>query len=253
MSPTEDELRAALRSDEGQALDPDTVIRRARAHGASLREQRIRIASAAAVVVVVAGLGVGGGFVLGRHTESHTSSGISAGSAGGGDGGTGGAMDKANPTFSSPGCPSTLPQDTTAQGPNPRATFFTKPVAQILVCAYAIDDVLITGADGPITTTLTGAAATALANSIEHAAQTQLARPCPLYRTTQPTLLMKPTATDGTPLPNVTTTVLQNPCNATITNGAAVRYNWLPTALGDYIARLGKAVATPTPQLPTHT
>ena len=257
MSPTEDELRAALRTGEGGGLDPDIVIVRARAHGARLHERRIRIASAAAVVAVVAGLGVGGGLILGRQSQSHSSSARTAGSAtvgegaGNANGGASGSTDKSSPTFSV-GCPQTLPVQATQQDPNPRAQFFAKPVDRFVVCAYATNGAVVTDAGAPITTTLTGTDAAALANSIEHASRTQLARPCPLYRTDRPTLLLQPTATDGTDLPDVTTTVLQNPCNATITNGDAIRYNWLPTALSTYIAQLAKAVPTPSPQLPTH-
>jgi hypothetical protein len=208
----------------------------------------------AAVVAVVGGLGVGGGIVFTRQSGTHSSTAHSDGTAAGApkaaNGGGAGAS-----SYGAAGCPATLPQDNTrGPAPSPTATFFTRPVASIVVCAYSAGGAVVVGTDGTVISELfDSAGAAALAGSIEHASTTLLARPCPLYRTNQPTLLMIPTATDGTALPDVTTTVLQNPCNASITNGSAERYNWTPPALLQaFVARLAQAQQTPATSGPSH-
>jgi hypothetical protein len=259
MSPTEDELRAALHDGEGAGLDPETVLHRARAQGAALRDRRVRVASVAAIAAVVAGIGVTGGVVLSHGSRSH--SGDSAGqaakaAAGNGAAGNGAATNGAgtaepHSNLALAACPDTLPADTTrGPAPVPGATFFTRPVATITVCAYpSTGGAVIRDGGSAFSVTLSGADATALSSSIEHAPTKLDPRPCPLYlNASARTLLMVPIATDGTPLPDVTTTALQNPCNAPITNGQTIRYNWTPPAsLTSFLARLGQLTATASP------
>lgn len=56
MSPSEDELRAALHAGEGAGVDADAAIMRARA---TRRTRRIRFAGVAAAVLVVGGVAAG--------------------------------------------------------------------------------------------------------------------------------------------------------------------------------------------------
>ncbi len=76
MSPNEFQLRAALRDGEGEHLDPDTVVARARAVTRARRDRRVRYLSVAAVVAVVGGIGTVAGVALsgGNHDEMKSSS-----------------------------------------------------------------------------------------------------------------------------------------------------------------------------------
>ena len=232
MSPTEDELRAALHLGEGDALDADRVIRRAQAHGAAIRERRVRLASAAAVVAVVAGLGVGGGLILSRGSQTHSADrnamNVPAPSAGEGKaaGNAGGGTSSA-----AAACPNTPPSPTTpTQG---AASLFPGSVNIISVCLYSraaqLEPKVATNPQPNLV--ISGADVQRLVTSINSASTVRQALPCPLYRTAAAVdLVLIGVQPDATALPPVVTQYRQNPCNLAITNGTAVRYNWPPPA-----------------------
>jgi hypothetical protein len=255
MSPSEFDLRAALRDGEGDGIDPGTVIFRARA----LRHQRrVRFASAAAVVAVVAGIGVGGGVVLtgGGAGSSGSLESRATGKAGraGGSGQSGSAGYDANGPSAPAGsarvtavaCPAALPQ-LAAPASGGGGSLFAGTVAAVKICAYPeASGPPITDAKGePVTAALTGAQATALAASLDAADRTRQAGVCPQYRSADgKTLVIIGIAADGAAMPPVTAVVAQNPCNSPVTNGTAVRYNWTPPAyLAGYLGQVQAAGA----------
>ncbi len=63
MSPSEKDLRSALRAGEGEAFAPDADTIMQAARGAR-HTRRVRIAAVTATVVVVGGLGIGLGVAL---------------------------------------------------------------------------------------------------------------------------------------------------------------------------------------------
>ena len=247
MSPTEDELRAALHLGEGDALDADGVIRRAQAQGAAIRDRRVRLASAAAVVAVVAGLGVGGGLILSRGSQTHSADrnamNVPAPSAGGGKaaGNAGGGTSSA-----AAACPDAPPSPTTP--PQGVASLFPGSVNIISVCLYSraaqLEPKVATNPQPNLV--ILGADVQRLVTSIDAASTVRQALPCPLYRTAAVDLVLIGVRPDGTALPPVVTQYRQNPCNLAITNGTAIRYNWPPPAW--FASELDRYLST----VPTH-
>ncbi|MDP9091395.1 MAG: hypothetical protein M3N95_00205 [Actinomycetota bacterium] len=256
MSPTEDQLRAALQSGQGPGIDPDAVISRAQA---VRRERRVRYGSVAAVVAVVAGIGVAGGMALGS-SQSHSTStsrgaavgppkvaaGASPSLPGSSFSGNANGQNGQQPTAAlapAPGCPVTLPQLTV---PNTAgASLFDGAVSAMTICVFPeTGGGPVESGGHPLSTVLRGAAAARLAASLDSASKSTAPGACPLYLTAQGKLLVMIAARpDGTVMAPVEAHVLQNPCNLPVTNGTAVRYNWSPPAsLGPL---LGEARAIP--------
>jgi hypothetical protein len=248
MSPSEDQLRAALRDGEGGSLDVDTVIQRARAHGAARREHRVRLASAAAIAAVVAGVGVTAGIVLssGNHTRSSNAAGSanlpkadSTQAYAAGQGQASGAL----------ACPTTLPALATPRSGTGR--LFASPPTTMQVCAYPETIPANASNSRPVlqSTSFDRSDATTIANSLEGASTAPSLGPCPLFKTSNGRVLVFiATSADETMGP-VEATVLQNPCNLSVTNGKAVRYNWTPPpVLSSFLNELQQATAAaPSP------
>lgn len=246
MSPTEFDLRAALRDGEGDGPNVDRIVAGGRARRAQRRSQLL---STAAVVVFVAAAGTGGALLWG----------------GNGSGG-GNASDKAafgagdsRAAGQNPGAPNAQPTGTTANGGSVRGSadpavacptsvphlllpgggspgqfgadgpLFPDPVDSIVVCSYGSP---LRGAGvSPARLVLTGQNATALASSLENASKTRSAQPCPAIRSSdQHSLAIIGVTAAGTALPAITTTLSQPACNVQVTNGTAVRYDWAPPA-----------------------
>lgn len=256
MSPNEFQLRAALRDGEGEHLNPDTVIARARAMTQARHDRRIRLASVAAVVAVVGGIGVAGGIALNGGGNDKTASSVDANrSASGSSGAADGAPNAANePVAPGPmadalavACPDTAPA---LQTPGSAATgqfgaadsLFSGPVESIKICGYQQQSrEPVTAADGqPMNTVLTGQQATALAASLDAAPKIRPKTPCPLYLSANgKTIVIIGLSTSGQAMKPITATVAQNPCNQPVTNGTAIRYNWAaPGSLTGFIAKL---------------
>jgi hypothetical protein len=239
MSPTEDQLRAALRDGAGPGIDPDAVISRAHA---LLRERRVKVGSIAAVVAVVAGIGVVGGIALGsgpRHA-SGTSAGLGkqapmAATAGGSAASrpsagalANGAQPSAASRASAAACPKALPQLTI---PNTAGTsLFDGAVSSMTICVFPeTGGPALESGGHPVSTMFNGTAAAQLAASLDSASKTTQPGACPLYLTAQgKDLVIIAARPDGTFMAPVVAHVLQNPCNLPVTNGTAVRYNWSP-------------------------
>ena len=238
MSPTEFDLRAALRDGEGDdgggaPLDVDAIVDAARAHR---NQRRTRILSAAAAVVVVAAAGVGGALLI--HRDS------------GGSGGQAGASSlphtapsansrsgnlpshAAGPSSSLHlGCPTAFPQQMMPGGGSPGqfgsdGPMFAQPVASVRVCAYGSGAAPVVQ---PAQLDLTGTQATALADSLENASRARSYKSCPVARNPgENRLAIYATTPGNTQLPVVTATLTRPVCDVVATNGTAVRYDWRP-------------------------
>lgn len=240
MSPTENDLRAALRDGEGDGIDPDRIIFRVRQQRAALRT---KIVNVAATVLVVAGLG-GGGWLLARvgggdEEAKSASNGAARGAAGGGaalsvlpsgNSGNFGAAGGASAPSAAAGsaartCPSSLPR---YPQPAPAASgaLFTGPVATALVCTYGN---AATPNVKPSGTVLTGADAAALVDSLE---QSKTAKPhvmCPDYRTAdEQTIAVIGFKADGSPAGTVTTVLGRPSCAVEVSSSKGVRFGWSP-------------------------
>ena len=231
MSPSESELRAALRAGQGEALDTERVISRAQV---ARRQRQVRYASVAAVTAIVAGVGVAAGIALsgGDRPALNTVAGGSAGSAAAAPRAAGGVLSPSG-TMAAMQCPAILPVLRTAPAYAP-APLMPEPVASITVCLYAETGgpPLRDRGGATITESIGGEQATTLAESLNNASTVKQGRMCPLYRTANGrTLLMTGIRADGTELPPVEASVLQNPCGQAVTNGTAVRYDWAPPSL----------------------
>jgi hypothetical protein len=268
MSPNEFQLRAALRDGEGEHLDPDTVISRARAATQLRRDRRVRYFSVAAVVAVVGGIGTAAGITLsgdgsGGHTSSEAAKPMSVtGTASPGPASGGADRPIApGPTAAAAAvpCPATAPALKPPGGGastqvDADGSLFSAPVAAIKICAYQQQSrVPIKDSDGrTMNTVLTRAAATDLAASLDAAPKSRPRTPCPMYLSAEGKILVIiGVSMSGQPMAPVTAVVAQNPCGQAVTNGTAVRYNWTaPNGLARFIARLkpahgGGAIALP--------
>jgi hypothetical protein len=238
VSPTDNDLRAALRDGEGDGVDADRVIIRADRARAKRRSQLL---NAAAVTVLVSGLGVGGAYLLGGNDGQQKNSSSGAGGAAGsassqenrradvaaGDSAYGQASAKA--AAASVPCPGSLPAYTlpiTGAG----GALFSAPVSTVVVCSYGSTDAA-RGASpaAPARLVLNGKDATDLADSLEHASTTKPTGMCPNYRSAdERALAIIGMTADGTRAGLVTTTLNRPACAVVVSNGKSVRYAWNP-------------------------
>lgn len=260
MSPTEDQLRAALQNGQGAGIDPDVVI--SRAHAVQ-RERRVKYGSIAAVIAVVAGIGVAGGIALGSGKRHATSTGApfgaaapltSAGAKRVGQGAhvpsaanpAGGIQQAPSSIPAAAACPATLPQLTI---PNTSgASLFDGTVSSMTICVFPeTGGAALKTAGRPVSTVLSGSAAAQLAASLDSAPKTTQPGACPLFLTAQgKVLVIIASRPDGSLMAPVEAHVLQNPCNLPVTNGTAVRYNWSPPAsLNPLLAEARAVPASP--------
>ena len=247
MSPSEDQLRAALRAGEGGSPDPDVIIGHALQVKHVRRQRQVRLVSVAAAVILVGGLGVGLTALnrsgdrgsAGSRADSATMYNDSAGSAvsgttvpvvpgpasiavgtgaaaGGaaGGAGTGGGVD---PTDACPATPVryALPGGGGTDQFGAGGSLFSGSVASIVVCRYS------STTDSPLLSaqTFTGTDAQRAASALDAAPSTQSAE---LFCRTLLTIELIPTGTDGTAMTPISVT---GQCTtAMVTNGTAVRY-----------------------------
>jgi hypothetical protein len=249
MSPTEFDLRAALRDGEGDGVDPDVVIAGGRRQQA---QRRSRIMSTVAAVVLVGAAGVGGTLIF-----SNSGSGTST-SAGGGNaqsdarthdnaaagGGSLRAESQVPPSGVVGGaaygvdakCPTSLPRYLLPGGGSPgqldtSAALFARPVASVLVCSYGTPQMAL-GAHPvavPARLVLHGAQARRLTNSLEHSATVASKVVCPTIRAPEEReLAFIAIGANGKPMTTVTANLAEPACDVRVTNGSALRYRWLP-------------------------
>ncbi|MDT4981137.1 MAG: hypothetical protein QOG07_3016 [Pseudonocardiales bacterium] len=241
MSPNEFQLRSALHDGEGEPVNPDTVIARARGLQQARHDQRVRYGSVAAVVAFVGGLGVVGSVALGGGDNSTKASNkgatnydSSAGQAGGGRAASNRSNQPAAPGPTADGaavpCPDSPPKlmlpggggsgQFGAQGP-----LFSDPVEAVKVCAYTSSATTVVPS-----TVLVGGYATDLIKSMEAAGKTLPASSrCPggPAPTDRGSLVVIGVGNDGKQLNPVVVTL---GCPTRVTNGTALRYNWTPPA-----------------------
>jgi hypothetical protein len=242
MSPSEPELRAALRAGEGDPLHPDRLIARAQAMQHERHVRRMRFTAVAAGVIVAGAIGTG---VVAIGRNQTTSNGAS--NAGGGavnslasrssadsDAGHKHAPPAAAGASAAAACPAAAP-DLALPGGGGTAQFgatgslFSGSVQSVEVCAYDSARKAITSHGAPLAAHLTGQEATALAASLDSAAKVPVRAPCPMYRGADEKLLVIiGYDAAGRPMKPIVATVLQNPCNLPVTNGTAIRYDWSP-------------------------
>jgi hypothetical protein len=259
MSPTEFDLRAALHDGEGDGVDADRLI----AVGQTRRAQRrVRVLSTAAVVVVVAGAGAGGAFLVANNDSNSANSGgraaqYDAGAQSSAKGAVAGAGGAEAPAASLPSgsasrqtdqaaksaaaavpCPNSLPRYLLPGGGSPGqfgsdGPLFSKAVTSVVVCSYGSQRQALgqQPTSDPARLVLTGARATELANSLEHASMTRSNYPCPTIRSAdEHELVIIGVGADGATVGTVTTSLTKPACDVQVTNGTAVRYQWQPPA-----------------------
>jgi hypothetical protein len=256
MSPTEFELRAALRAGEGDGVDADAVIGRAM----SVRHaRRVRVGSIAAAAIVVGAVSVGAVTLNGNgHSRMNAGSGTSldragldyassqsAGTSNGVGGGasapTSGNVPKqelpVNPAAAA--CPASAPQLVLPGGGGSGQfgsgdPLFASAVAHIRVCGYASGN--HTTAQG-VSIDLSGSQAAALALEISSGSITSSAKPCPTLAPGQRKAQLDLIASDtqGKAMDPVVVTVF---CGNMATNGTAVRYDFTLNTIKDFVAKL---------------
>jgi hypothetical protein len=242
MTPTENDLRAALRDGEGDGLNVERIV----THGRERAQRRSRLVNAAAITVVVAGVGVGLTFLGDSDKKNSAGSGAAAGGSEhrssvqyGRSGknaplapGAGAASVIPSAQRSAPsaaiGCPASLPRYLLP----PTATdtggsLFSGPAATVVVCAYGGDS----AGQKATRVVLKGEDAKALVDSLE---QTSARRPsgmCPDYRRAdEQSLALIGLDASGERVGLVTTTLGRPACAVDVRNGKIVRYGWQPPA-----------------------
>lgn len=261
MSPSEDQLRAALQHGEGEHLDVDELLLRA---AATRHARRVRTGAITAAVLAVAGIGLGSVIAFGDRgghpaagsgstpraaTDVLPSSSVPPSTSADGSP-TGSAPMSPHPSVT---CPPMLPTVTvpagestaTAHGP-----LFTQPVAAVTVCAYfSATGSPVTAGGATVSVHLTGSDAAALAASLERASTVRLEGGlCPdMIALSARTLAVFGVIADGTALrPVVIPIDRPYSCNPPVTNGAAVRFNWVPDrVLGPYLVKLQQTTVQP--------
>jgi hypothetical protein len=277
MSPTEFDLRAALRDGEGEGVDPERLIARGRARRA---QRRVRLLSTAAIAVVVAGAGVGSAVIWGDGNSNSSNSSGSGGSSvkdgaanlaphseqstvlgrlpaapnsvtpsGGSAASSGGSCPDSLPRYLLPGGGS--PGQFGADGP-----LFSRPVTSIVVCSYGsqLQALGENPTSNPARLVLNGSQATRLADSLEHASTTKSTYPCPTIRSpVDRELAIIGVAADGRSVGTVTASLTKPACNVQVTNGTAVRYQWQPPAdLESMLLDLTPTPSAITKSVPNH-
>lgn len=266
MSPNEFQLRSALRDGEGDHVDADTVIARARGMQQARHDRRVRYGSVAAAVAVVGGIGVIGSLALGGGHDGNASTAGKGGGVTNADGagnyqGTGrGATapsSRAVPAAAGPmadaaavPCPTTPPNLALPGGGGSgqfgaNGALFDKPVVSVKVCAYPR-----TGSS-TASTVLAGGTATSLTESLEAAAKTvPEATKCPVgpAPADRGSLVIIGVDKGGQQLKPVVVTLT---CPSRVTNGTALRFNWTPPAnLIQLINQAGRAPGSAPISLP---
>jgi hypothetical protein len=276
MSPTEFDLRAALREGEGDGPDVDGVIAHGRARHA---QRRVRALSTAAAVVVVVCAAAGGAVLWntggsgGHDNASNAAAGGQAYSSRSSDANgklaqpvrpaSGATKSDQRNAAARPAtqCPPTVPSDLVPVGGNQAKSgssgpLFTKPVQRVVVCSYGTPS----QAQGRIPVTaarleLSGDRARRLVASLNNAAKVGTTVPCPSSATTdRHELAIIGIAADGTRAATVTATLTNPACNVQVSNGTAIRYQWAPPPdLQPVLVTLTPRIAGAPETIPNHT
>jgi len=228
MSPSEADLRAALRHGEGDGVDADRVL-----IAASRRRERrrTRLLSVAGAVVVVGGLAAG--LTALTHGDNESSAGSRANAPD--------TRATAGPAFgaasSAASCPAVFPHfmHPGASTPAADSPLFSQPVNRVLVCGYGPSGV------APAHVLLTGSESSSLVSSLEQLPTSPHPLPtCPAVGSTVThKLAMIGIAANGSPAGTVTAEFGAIVCGTSVTNGTAVRYGWqAPSNLQDVLTGL---------------
>jgi hypothetical protein len=236
VSPSEADLRAALREGEGDGVDPYDIIfavRQRRAH------RRTVLLSAAAAVVFVGGAAAGGAALLSGGSGGNGAGGGTTALAGGGGGVASNAgpqlghrRAEPNSTIGSPDARYNLACVTpqvrrvpTNNGSEPSGPLLTGPVKGFIVCAYPF--VSGQSAQGAAPLVVSGDAARSLIASLANTTTAPVPSSCPIITSAGHLVLsMVPVTPDGQHLSPLTATITAPACSTSVTNGHTVRYGW---------------------------
>jgi hypothetical protein len=233
VSPTEFDLRAALREGEGDAPNAERVLAGARAYRA---RRRSRMLSTAATVVCVAAVGGVVAGVLGTSGNGESGAGSMAApnvasssgaphSAAGRSGVAPGRLNQpyGTTTLALPGCPTTRPDFTPPAGSSSAGDLLPEPVRSFVVCSYG------SGSAAPNRLLVTGNDAVALAASLHSTLPHPLGVACPRpVGLRSYSLAMIGVTAPGKTLPTITARLTVPACNVVVTNATVVRYGWQP-------------------------
>lgn len=246
MPPNEFDLRAALRDGEGDGLDPERLIDQGRTR---LAQRRSRLLNGAAVVAVVVGaavaatqLGASSGGESGGSSNGGAGAAMGQSALGAGDAAhppraygrapnstapvNGGAVPAATGKSGAVACPATAPNYLLPGGGSPGqfgagGPLFGKPVSTVLVCGYPTSA-------RPAALALSDGDAERLVTSMENAPMSPSAGPCGQGATTP--FVFVGLAGSGKRVDTVTADLGAVGCAPRITNGTAVRFDWIPPA-----------------------
>lgn len=236
MSPSEFDLRAALREGEGDAVNPETIIGLGRA---ARHRRRVQFGSVAAGIAALGLVGVGvttfdngprdldasgGGGSSVQYDSNKSAGGAAAPSRQFNQNlpGTGGRS--APEMTSATNCPATPPLLAVPGGGGSGqfgsgSPMFARKVAAVKVCGYV-------RGNPAVSTVLSGSDATQLVRSVETAATKRVPHACASDLVDVQFVLYAVDAAGKTLDP----VVARIGCGGSATNGTAVRYDWTPPA-----------------------
>ena len=235
MSPSEADLRAALRDGEGDGVDPYDIISNVR--HARARRRSMLLSAAAAVVVAGTVAGVTA-LVHGTGPGSPSSATANGAATHGSMSGGGSTAASSRPAAEKPSRPG-LGREPGMQiapvcgpagaSPADRAHSFGSllagPVDEFVVCAHSIAAAPPTSVAHQVR--ITGQAAGLLAESIRNLTATSMPPGCPQVMSTgNPALDIVPITRAGKYLPTLTARIGLPVCSTTVTNGRITRYDW---------------------------
>jgi hypothetical protein len=237
VSPSEADLRAALREGEGDGVDPHDIIfavRQARAR------RRTVLLSAAAAVVFVGGAAAGvsalvnAGSPNGSGTNSVVGASENAAAASGPHRAPQASANQAHNPPLEPGfdistaCAKPAAASPTGSGSSADRSgqLLPGPVQRFIVCTYAnFAGPQSTASAQPVV--VTGPAASSLARSLRTATATAIPPRCPMVASTgNIALRLIPVAPGNRRLPPLIATVGLPACASNVSNGVIIRYGW---------------------------
>lgn len=252
MSPSEFDLRAALRDGEGDSIDVDRVV----AGGESLRaRRRVQMLTASVAIVLVAAGAVTTAALAGHGPRGYVGEGGGHATSARSD--AAGRSDKgaraqpsarasdAAPAASTasaagraatnivcpvnfPGYPKHLRPSVDGRAVGSTGPLFSAPVQAVVICSYG-SMLSRTAATVPGRVAVSGVAAAQLQTSLETAPTAPTRGQCPYIASTRRSYVFIGVDVDGRPEPPITATLDSGPCDPDpVTNGTATRYGWRP-------------------------
>lgn len=264
MSPSEADLRAALREGEGDGVDPYDIIfaaRQQRAH------RRTVLLSAAAAVIFVGGAAAGGAALINAGNPSTTGGGNGAGNAAQAAG-----RSAALPSIVRQGSHQLIPEHgtmnrpaepliplcltpqirrtPTSGGTKTSGPLLVSPVQSFIICEYSVTSLRNTRSAAPLV--VSGAAARSLVASLANTATTPVPPTCPLNKPEAGlALTMTPVAPDGRHLTPLTAMITKPECTTTVSNGTSIRYGWqVPPRIFKLLGQTTAAAPSGSPEMP---